>query len=173
MLSGRVVPRVREHERIRGLVRWDHDGLLREPYRTDSRWPLSGAVLESHLLCRWILYCNWATASRQGKILEALGAVHYEELLRNVTLRGYRQLVDALSIPVNCGELKVTRHGFREPILLANLDILQSDILSAAAPPRCGGASSNWPARTTAAHAAQPGNWDPIIRQPATPLSSA
>ena len=82
--------------------------------------------------------CNWgysvSTAIRQGEVLQELGAFHYEEPLPHVNLPGYRQVADALSIPVSCGELEATRWRFRDVILLGNPDILQPDILNAGGP---------------------------------------
>ncbi len=88
--------------------------------------------------CSLSFDCNWgysvSTAIRQGEVLQELGAFHYEEPLPHVNLPGYRQVADALSIPVSCGELESTRWRFRDLILLANPDILQPDILNAGGP---------------------------------------
>jgi L-alanine-DL-glutamate epimerase-like enolase superfamily enzyme len=83
--------------------------------------------------------CNWGysvgTAIRQGHQLEEMGAFHYEEPLPHYNLPGYRQVADALAIPVSCGELEATRWRFRDILAIANPDILQPDILN------CGGPS--------------------------------
>jgi len=70
-----------------------------------------------------------ATAIRQGRKLEELGAYHFEEPVSPTNYAGIRAVADALDIPVSAGEHEYTRWQFRNLILDARPDLLQPDIV--------------------------------------------
>lgn len=76
-----------------------------------------------------------STAIRQGRRMEDLGVLHFEEPVPPHDLPGLRQVADALDVPVSFGEFEVTRWRFRDVIGMGNPDIIQPDILN------CGGLS--------------------------------
>jgi len=76
-----------------------------------------------------------ATAIRQGRKLEELGAYHFEEPVSPTNYAGIRAVADALDIPVSAGEHEYTRWQFRDLIERAQVDIIQPDIV------KCGGIS--------------------------------
>ena len=71
-----------------------------------------------------------STAITQGMRFQELGIAHFEEPLPQYDLPGFRQVVDALDVPISTGEQESTRWRFRDLIDLANPDILQPDILN-------------------------------------------
>jgi L-rhamnonate dehydratase len=56
-----------------------------------------------------------------------------EEILHPEDYDGYRQVAEAVEIPIACGEQEATEWGFQELITRAKVDILQPDLT------RCGG----------------------------------
>ncbi len=73
-----------------------------------------------------------ATAIQMGHAIESLGVNHYEEPVAQTDYAGYRQLVEAVNIPVAAGEHEYTRWQFRDLIEQANPDILQPDVVKCA-----------------------------------------
>src|SRR5262245_2241083 len=73
-----------------------------------------------------------ATAIRQGRQLEALGAAHFEEPVAPTNYEGIRAVADALDVPVSAGEHEYTRWQFRDLILRARPDIVQPDVVKCA-----------------------------------------
>ena len=72
-----------------------------------------------------------SVAIMQGRILENMGAAHFEEPVAQHDLQGLKECANALDIPVSFGEQQHTRWQFRDLIELGNPDILQPDIVLA------------------------------------------
>jgi L-alanine-DL-glutamate epimerase-like enolase superfamily enzyme len=72
------------------------------------------------------------TAIRVGKEIEGLGVIHYEEPVAQTDYSGYRQVVEAVDVPIAAGEHEYTRWQFRDLIEQANPDILQPDLVKCA-----------------------------------------
>jgi len=72
------------------------------------------------------------TAIRVGKTIEQFNVIHYEEPVAQTDYAGYRQVVEAVDIPVAAGEHEYTRWQFRDLIEQANPDILQPDLVKCA-----------------------------------------
>ena len=68
-------------------------------------------------------------AVQVGRRLEALNVFHFEEPLPAYDYDGYRRLQAALEIPIAAGEQEYTRWQFRDLITLAQVDILQPDVV--------------------------------------------
>ncbi|MCZ2808101.1 MAG: mandelate racemase/muconate lactonizing enzyme family protein [Candidatus Bathyarchaeota archaeon] len=68
-------------------------------------------------------------ALKVGRQLEALNVFHFEEPLPAYDYDGYRRLQAALDIPIAAGEQEYTRWQFRDLITIAQIDILQPDII--------------------------------------------
>lgn len=73
-----------------------------------------------------------ATAIRVGRTLEDLGFAWFEEPVAQTDYAGYRQVVNALDIPIAAGEHEYTRWQFRDLIEQANPDIVQPDLVKCA-----------------------------------------
>lgn len=65
-----------------------------------------------------------------GRALEALQVFHFEEPLPAYDYDGYRRLQAALDIPIAAGEQEYTRWQFRDLITIAQVDILQPNVIS-------------------------------------------
>ena len=76
-----------------------------------------------------------ATAIRLGKVLEELDVAWFEEPVTPDNVEGYREVKDALSIPIAGGESEFTRFGCRDLLTRRAVDIIQPDVCS------CGGIS--------------------------------
>ena len=72
------------------------------------------------------------TAIRVGKMIEQFNVIHYEEPVAQTDYAGYRQVVEAVDIPVAAGEHEYTRWQFRDLIEIGNPDILQPDLVKCA-----------------------------------------
>ena len=72
-----------------------------------------------------------SVAIMQGRILENMGAAHFEAPVAQHDLQGLKECANALDIPVSFGEQQHTRWQFRDLIELGNPDILQPDIVLA------------------------------------------
>ena len=72
-----------------------------------------------------------ATAIRQGRELEQMGAAHFEEPVPQHDLPGLARVVRSLDVAVSFGEQQHTRWQFRDLITLADPDILQPDVVLA------------------------------------------
>jgi len=75
-----------------------------------------------------------STAITQGVKMQALGLAHFEEPLPQYDYPGYRQVVDALDVPISTGELEISRWHMRDLMLLGNPDIIQPDVLNVGGP---------------------------------------
>ena len=71
---------------------------------------------------------NTPTAIRMGRALEPYDIGWYEEPVPPEDRRGYRQVRDAVAIPIAGGECEFTRYGFRDFLLDGCVDIAQPDI---------------------------------------------
>ena len=78
-----------------------------------------------------------ATAVRQGRALQEMGAAHFEEPVPQHDMDGLRRVVRALDMPVSFGEQQHTRWQFRDLIRLGEPDILQPDIVLAGGITEC------------------------------------
>jgi D-galactarolactone cycloisomerase len=79
-----------------------------------------------------------ATAAiRLGRQIEALDIAWFEEPVPPEDLAGYREVKEALSIPVAGGEAEFTRWGFRSLISQRLVDILQPDLCAAGGISEC------------------------------------
>ena len=72
------------------------------------------------------------TAVNVGRAIEELGVIHYEEPVAQTDYAGYRQVVEAVDVPVAAGEHEYTRWQFRDLLREANPDILQPDLVKCA-----------------------------------------
>lgn len=70
-------------------------------------------------------------AIKIGRQLEELDVFHFEEPLPAYDYDGYNRLQSALDIPIAAGEQEYTRWQFRDLITIANVDIVQPDIIKA------------------------------------------
>jgi L-alanine-DL-glutamate epimerase-like enolase superfamily enzyme len=69
------------------------------------------------------------TAIKVGRQLEELDVFHFEEPLPAYDYDGYNRLQAALDIPIAVGEQEYTRWQFRDLITIAQVDILQPDVI--------------------------------------------
>jgi D-galactarolactone cycloisomerase len=70
---------------------------------------------------------NASTAIRLGRHLERLRIAWFEEPVPPEDIGGYREVKDALTIPVAGGEAEFTRYGFANLLSARAVDILQPD----------------------------------------------
>jgi len=80
---------------------------------------------------------NTPTAIRMGRALEPYDIGWYEEPVPPEDRRGYRQVRDAVAIPIAGGECEFTRYGFRDFLLDGCVDIAQPDICYIGGLTRC------------------------------------
>jgi D-galactarolactone cycloisomerase len=82
--------------------------------------------------------CAWdaATAIQVGKAIERANVAWYEEPLAPSNLEGYREVRQAVAIPVSGGEGSAGLYAFRDLIQSRAVDIVQPDIVI------CGGATT-------------------------------
>ena len=73
------------------------------------------------------------TALKIGRKLEEYNVFHFEEPIPAYDYAGYAKLAAALDIPIAAGEQEYTRWQFRDLINIAQVDILQPDVI------KCGG----------------------------------
>jgi len=64
-----------------------------------------------------------------GRQLEELNVFHFEEPIPAYDYDGYNRLQAALDIPIAVGEQEYTRWQFRDLITVAQVDILQPDVV--------------------------------------------
>lgn len=81
----------------------------------------------------WFVERTPKEAIRLVKALAPYRPFLVEELLNPEDYDGYRQVAEAVDIPIACGEQEATEWGFRELIERGRVDVLQPDLT------RCGG----------------------------------
>jgi L-alanine-DL-glutamate epimerase-like enolase superfamily enzyme len=81
----------------------------------------------------WFVERTPKEAIRLVKALAPYRPFLVEELLHPEDYDGYRQVAEAVDIPIACGEQEATEWGFRELIERGRVDVLQPDLT------RCGG----------------------------------
>jgi L-alanine-DL-glutamate epimerase-like enolase superfamily enzyme len=69
-----------------------------------------------------------AEAIRVGRMLQEIGAVHFEEPCEFDHLDETKAVADALTIPVACGEQEFSHWRFRSMIANRGADVLQPDL---------------------------------------------
>jgi D-galactarolactone cycloisomerase len=92
--------------------------------------PEMGLALDAN--CAW----DAATATWVGKQVESANIAWYEEPLHPADLAGYREVRQAVAIPVSGGEGLAGLYPFKEMIATRSVDIVQPDIII------CGGFSA-------------------------------
>lgn len=73
-----------------------------------------------------------ATAVRQGRRLESIDVLHFEEPVAQYDYPGIAQVSDALDLPISAGEHEYTRWQFQDLIERARVDIIQPDVVKCA-----------------------------------------
>jgi L-alanine-DL-glutamate epimerase-like enolase superfamily enzyme len=81
----------------------------------------------------WFVERTPKQAIQVVKSLEPYRPFFVEEVLHPEDYDGYRQVTQAVSVPIACGEQEATEWGFHELITRAKVDIVQPDLT------RCGG----------------------------------
>ena len=112
---------------------WNADRLDREPRMDLRRFEACRDALPDDAALSFDANNGYSalTAVRQGRELERLGAVHFEEPVPQHDMPGLRAVALALDMPVSFGEQLHTRWQFRDLITLADPDILQPDVVLA------------------------------------------
>lgn len=112
---------------------WNSDRLDREPERDLARFAACRDFLPDDVPLSFDANNGYssATAIRQGRALEEMGAAHFEEPVPQHDMPGLRDVVRALDMPVSFGEQQHTRWQFRDLVELGDPAILQPDIVLA------------------------------------------
>ena len=112
---------------------WDSQRLDQDPKKDMLRFEVCRNFLPEDVPLSFDANNGYSTsvAIMQGRLLENMGAAHFEEPVAQHDLQGLKECARALDIPVSFGEQQHTRWQFRDLIELGNPDILQPDIVLA------------------------------------------
>ena len=112
---------------------WDSHRLDQNPKKDMMRFEICRDFLPEDVPLSFDANNGYSSsvAITQGRILENMGASHFEEPVAQHDLQGLKECARALDIPVSFGEQQHTRWQFRDLIELGNPDIMQPDIVLA------------------------------------------
>mgnify|MGYP001058887807 CR=1 FL=1 len=118
---------------------WDSHRLDQDPKKDMMRFEVCRDFLPEDVPLSFDANNGYSSslAITQGRILESMGAAHFEEPVPQHDLQGLKECARMLDIPVSFGEQQHTRWQFRDLIELGNPDILQPDIVMAGGITEC------------------------------------